>query len=175
MTLCYTGCNIQNNEITKRHLFDLNWKFSYGDPKDALEIKLEDSTWHNIDLPHDWSKDFNSGNSLNKNPFEDSIVDGWYRKHFEIPEKWDDKNISICFDGISNCYEIYINNKRLGKSVVEASTFKKAIDSFINIKGDNLIAIKISVPKEMNRMGKTNFGIYSNVWLEIKDSSNHKD
>ena len=79
-------------------LFDNNWKFFLGDVKGGEKPSLNDKTWRNIDLPHDWSIEKLAGQEADKviGPFSNEskgttatgyTVGGiaWYRKTLNQP------------------------------------------------------------------------------------------
>ncbi len=62
--------------------FDANWLFSKGDFAAAMMPAFNDSTWRQVNVPHDWSiegpfsAEFGSGNGYVPGGI------GWYRKYF---------------------------------------------------------------------------------------------
>jgi beta-galactosidase len=109
--------NFTHQESTKRkQLFDFNWKFFLGDTTSAKSKDFNDKNWRSLDLPHDWSIE---GKINSKNPtggaggyFPAGV--GWYRKTFQVPKEWKDKNISIYFEGVYMNSEVFVNGKSLG-------------------------------------------------------------
>ncbi len=67
--------------------FDANWLFSKGDFASAMMPAFDDSTWRQVNVPHDWSiegpfgADYGSGNGYAPGGI------GWYRKHFQLDAK----------------------------------------------------------------------------------------
>lgn len=168
------SCNGNNTEITQRQLFDLNWKFTYGNNNFASEIKFKDQNWRNLDLPHNWSEDieFSTINKKNKTGFEFPEV-GWYRKYFEVPENWQNKNISIDFEGISGQNDIYINGISIESLTKDIDSGQKLISPYLNYKGNNTIAIKVAnSSQEEENNSKPNLGIYKHIWLVIEVNDN---
>src|SRR5688572_10449219 len=88
--------------IERKQLFDEDWKFFLGDTATASAKDFKDAQWRQLDLPHDWSIE---GNINPKNPtgnaggyFPAGV--GWYRKKFNVPAAWKDRNVSIYFEGV---------------------------------------------------------------------------
>ncbi|MDR0464082.1 MAG: hypothetical protein LBG94_03085, partial [Treponema sp.] len=72
-------------------LFNQDWKFLLGDPKNAELEDYNDRTWKHIDLPHDWviHQPFDKGGD---EPWSEQSRQGyfiwkntgWYRKEFTL-------------------------------------------------------------------------------------------
>lgn len=54
---------------------------------------------------------FSNPYDLNQNSFY--IGYGWYRKSFEIPSDWEDKFISLDFEGVFQIMDIYISGEHV--------------------------------------------------------------
>ncbi|HSV99439.1 MAG TPA: hypothetical protein VLI39_04655 [Sedimentisphaerales bacterium] len=69
-----------------RVYIDLNpdWRFAKGDAANAMMAALDDSSWRQLDVPHDWSiegpfgSEYGSGNGYAPGGI------AWYRKHFTL-------------------------------------------------------------------------------------------
>ena len=46
------------NESDRSMLFNDGWKFLLGDPGGAESKDFDDTSWRSLDLPHDWSIEF---------------------------------------------------------------------------------------------------------------------
>ena len=165
------NCTVTSSDISQKQLFDLNWKFSPGNHDAANEIAFDDGKWIAIDLPHDWSSDpilkelpGNTGLESQSNKT------GWYRKHFEIPENWQGKKIGIEFEGISAHHEIFLNGISVKCSEKGTQNIKADLTPGLNTKGNNLIAIRIRIPSEPKLTPTSETGIFSHVWLVIKEA-----
>src|SRR5689334_5906925 len=97
--------------IERKQLFDNDWKFKLGDDSLARLSDFKDTGWRNLDLPHDWSIE---GKINPKNPtggaggyFPAGIA--WYRKTFRAPREWNEKSISVYFEGVYMNSEVFIN------------------------------------------------------------------
>ena len=170
MISCLMGCNGNGTGISQKKLFDLNWKFNYGNNKSSAEVDFMDQNWRSLDLPHDWSKDKELLRSINGTTNSNPLKIAWYRKHFEIPENWFNKNISIYFEGISDQTEIFVNGKSIDHFHEKSESYQKLISPYLNYKDNNVIAIKVSISKQTEGRSEAYLGIYKHVWLVIKDS-----
>ena len=127
----------------KRTNFDEDWKFHFGNASNPdkdfnysiatifsksgaavstpIDAKFSDSTWLNINLPHDWAVELPFENSKNFDVeshgykpvggFYPETSIGWYRKHFSVNKTDSQKRFEIQFDGIFRNATIWINGK----------------------------------------------------------------
>ena len=97
--------------------FDLDWKFTLGDPQDAQATGFNDGGWRDVDLPHDWSiegpYDRNAPTGGSGGYLPTGV--GWYRKHFTIATSARKGQVWIEFDGVYENSEIWMNGQSLGK------------------------------------------------------------
>jgi beta-galactosidase len=164
-------CTVTNDDAIQKQLFDLNWKFSLENHKSANEIVFNDFNWIAIDLPHNWSSDPLLKELPGKTALESqSNETGWYRKNFEIPENWQGKKIGIEFEGISEQHEIFLNGTPVKCSDKGTRNIKADLTPVLNSKGNNLIAVRIRVPSEPKLTPTSETGIFSHVWLVIKEN-----
>jgi len=94
-----------------RESFDFGWKFHRSDFSGAETPGFSDADWRTLDLPHDWSIeggfDENAPSSYCGAYLPAGI--GWYRRQFLIPDSYNDKKLTIEFDGIYQLSEVWIN------------------------------------------------------------------
>jgi beta-galactosidase len=152
-----SGREIQN--------FNFNWKFFKGDQPGAEKSDFNDSGWRILDLPHDWSiegpfsKEWASGTG-----FLPAGI-GWYRKTFEVPEKYRGRKTFIYFDGAYNNSEVWINGAYLGKRPNGYISFQYDLTAFLNYGKENVIAVKLDHTKFGDSRWYTGSGIYRDVSL----------
>ncbi|MBN2349581.1 MAG: DUF4982 domain-containing protein [Bacteroidales bacterium] len=153
-----------------KQLFDYNWKFVLGDPKDAQQPDFSDANWRVLDLPHDWSiegkvdENAPTGGSGGFLP----TGTGWYRKHFKIPVSARGKIISIEFDGVYMNSDVWINGQHLGKRPYGYISFYYDLTPYLK-EEDNVIAVRVDNSNQPNTRWYSGSGIYRHVWLRIKD------
>ncbi|WP_229130275.1 sugar-binding domain-containing protein [Ancylomarina sp. 16SWW S1-10-2] len=163
--LLMIGC--QSNQNRERELdFNFGWKFSLEHANDAYAVNLVDSSWRDVNLPHDWSIEF---------PF-DSIKGegctgylpgglGWYRKHFTLEGSADELTY-VLFDGVYNNSEVWLNGKRVGEHPYGYSPFYFDLTPYLNPAGkDNVLAVKVDHTRYADSRWYTGSGIYRNVKL----------
>ena len=94
---------------------DEGWLFYRGEPGTAMMPEFDDSNWHPVNLPHDWSvagpfsPDYGSGNGYAPGGI------GWYRKHFTIPASAQGKILRLDFDGVFRDSRVWVNGHFLGE------------------------------------------------------------
>jgi beta-galactosidase/beta-glucuronidase len=145
--------------------FNFGWKFHKGDVPDGQNPLLNENSWRTLDLPHDWSiegpfsKDFASGTGFLPGGI------GWYRKSFIIPSSENNCKIFICFDGIYNNSEVWINGTWLGKRPNGYISFQYDLTPYIKFGKSNLLAVKVDHSKFGDSRWYTGSGIYRDVRL----------
>jgi hypothetical protein len=97
--------------------FNSQWKFLQGDPVHAEEIAFDDSAWHAVTVPHDWSI---AGPVDQANPsgpaggfFPTGVA--WYRKAFSLSARDAHRHVYIVFDGVMANSDVWINGVHLGQ------------------------------------------------------------
>ena len=126
-----------------RDSFDFGWRFWKGDAPGAQEPAFADANWRTVDLPHDWSIE---------GPFAQSEPSGgaggyaptgigWYRKRFRVPASYQDRMVSIEFDGVYQNSEVWINGQYLGKRPFGYISFAYDLTPHLNWSGENVVAV----------------------------------
>ncbi|UII18964.1 glycoside hydrolase family 2 TIM barrel-domain containing protein [Fulvivirga ligni] len=123
---------------------DLNgsWKFKWvkgtkegPGPSEFQAANYDDSNWDNIRVPMSWEMDAryndptynNTGYPFkNEPPYaregyeEHGVVDhnatGFYRRDFDLPQSWKDKEVFIHFDGVYSAAVVWVNGQFVGYS-----------------------------------------------------------
>ena len=153
---------------TRRIDFNKGWKFKLDNSNDYHQVKVDDASWRQLDLPHDWSIEgkFRADNPATAGGGALPGGVGWYRKSFSIPLKERDNEVFIEFDGVYRNSEVYINDHLLGKRPNGYISFQYELSSFLhygNIK--NVISVKVDNSQQPNSRWYSGSGIYRNVWL----------
>lgn len=173
--LLFVGCSTKNVAVidaNRNQLFDKDWKFFLGDVDDANLPNFDDSSWRNLDLPHDWSIEsvpVQSNVSGNDGGYFQTGI-GWYRKDFIVPESLKNKKISVVFDGVYMNSEVFINGKSLGIQPYGYTTFYYDLTSEINWGGNNVLSVKVDNSIQKNSRWYSGSGIYRHVWMQVTDN-----
>lgn len=93
--------------------FNDNWKFYLGDASGAQTPAFDDSSWDQVNLPHDYSIDQKYSQKMEAESGYLPGGTGWYRKNFTVDESLKGKRISIDFGGVYMNATIYVNGKSL--------------------------------------------------------------
>lgn len=153
------------DQVRTEENFNSAWKFYLGDEDKAKEVNFDDAEWRQLDLPHDWSVE---------GSFSDKWASGtgylpagiaWYRKAFDVSADDKDREIAICFDGVYNNSEVWINGNYLGKRPNGYVSFQYDLTPFIKFGAKNIIAVKVDHTKYADSRWYTGSGIYRDVKL----------
>lgn len=155
----------------KKENFDFDWKFSKGDFQKASEKSFDDSTWEELDVPHDWSilDTFAKDNPTGRPGGFASGGVAWYRKHFTLDKKDDSSLVSIEFGGVYENSEVWINGHFLGKRPFGYISFNYDLSPHLNFEGENVLSVRVDNSKQPNARWYTGSGIYRHVWLVTTD------
>lgn len=170
--------------------FDREWKFFRGEPAaDKINSHVaacsacktggilgvagkiyEDGDWESVDTPHDYKL---SGNYSSDNHLFGGYLDsenGWYRKTFCLDEEIKDKQILICFEGVSPQAEFYINGSLVVRSFSAYSETLIDITDYVNFgkNATNVIVVHI-IGDKSDGWWYEGAGIYRHVKLYAKD------
>ncbi len=156
----------------QRLTMDFGWKFLLGDPANAQTLGFNADSWTAVDLPHDWSIfgpfDRNAPAGGGGGYLPTGI--GWYRKTFKVPDDYQNRNISIEFDGVYENSEVWINGHSLGKRPYGYESFVYDLTPFLNFdQRDNVIAVRVDNSLQPNSRWYSGSGIYRHTWLLISD------
>ena len=124
--------------------FNENWKFNLGDVSGANAEVFDDSSWENVNLPHDYSIDqeYTAAGEAESGYKLGGI--GWYRKSFEVGADLEGKTIRLDFDGVYMDATVWVNGHELGTHPYGYSPFSFDITDYLNYGGENSIAVKVN-------------------------------
>ena len=149
--------------------FDFDWRFSRSDPKGAESMKFDGSNWRKLNVPHDWSVE---------HPFDENFASstgflpggiGWYRKEFDVPADWADKEVSIEFDGVYRNSMVWLNGQLLGKRPNGYASFSYRLTPHIKARGKNVIAVRVAREEVADSRWYPGSGIYRHVKLVVTE------
>ena len=176
---------------------DKGWKFCFGhagDPKKdfgcgteyfnyltkACSIhnegpyvqKFDDSSWQEIQLPHDWVTTLQYAAEASHShgyktvgwKYPETSV-GWYRMTLKIGDEDLGKRLMLRFDGIFRNAQVWFNGFYMGTEPSGYATQIYDITPYVNYGGDNLICVRADASLEEGWFYE-GAGIYRDVWLE---------
>ncbi|MEV0398687.1 glycoside hydrolase family 2 TIM barrel-domain containing protein [Actinoallomurus sp. NPDC050550] len=162
--------------------FDTGWRFALANPEGitdptgayahAADPAYDDSSWRQVELPHDWS--------IERDPTPTGGTDagtgflqgglGWYRKTFTLPPSMAGKRISIDFDGVYMDSTVYLNGRQIANHHYGYTGFAADLTGSVHTDGStpNVVAVKVQ-----NRLPSSRWysgsGIYRDVHLTVTD------
>lgn len=150
--------------------FNKDWKFYFGTSDTAQNQNFDDSSWEDVDLPHDFSisQDFTISGEAESGFLPGGT--GWYRKSFIAPKSIEGKNIVLNFDGVYSDAYVYVNGTYVGEHHYGYTNFAFDITEYLHCDGEteNVIAVKAvnNIPTSRWYSGS---GIYRDVTLLVTD------
>ncbi len=142
-------------------------KFINCEVEDGYDTHLDDSSWQDVRLPHDWAVE---------NPFEESNSSGtgylpggigWYRIPFEVPASAKGCEVSLCFQGVYKRCQVWVNNYYLGSWANGYTAFSFPVTHALRFDRENLLAVRIDHKDLADSRWYTGSGIERPVSLKI--------
>ncbi len=154
-----------NNIETSEYYKSLNgtWKFHISKnpsqrPVNFYKRKFDVSKWENIEVPANWEcEGFDTAIYVNTTyPFWDIVKKrpeppvipqeynpvGSYRRNFEIPENWLNRDIILHFGAVKSAFYLWINGKKVGYGEGSKTPAEFDITKYVK-KGTNIIALEV--------------------------------
>lgn len=166
--------------------WNFGWKFKSGNTPAAEAVSTDDSSWADINLPHDFqiSQEWvepspderpdmtnqmaNVKSRLSPRGFKEMGI-GWYRKTVTPDASWRGKRVVIDFEGIMLVGDVYLNGRRIGGTEYGYLGFEADISKLLKYGEENVIAVKADTRKPENSRWYTGGGLYRDVTLVITD------
>ena len=176
---------LAKDQIPSKWYLSLNgaWKFKYfvnpeqADP-DFMQASFSDKDWDEIEVPSNWQlKGY--GQPIYTNiimPFpvdpprvpEDKNETGCYRRTFEIPADWNEKQLFLHFAGVQSACYVWVNGQRIGYSQGSMTPAEFDITEAVQ-PGTNQISVKVIRWSDGSYIEDQDFwrlsGIYRDVFL----------
>jgi beta-galactosidase len=163
--------------------FDENWLFAKGNISGAEQPAFDVSGWRTLDLPHDWSiEDLpNQTPDTVVGPFSRNSIGkaatgftvggtAWYIKKFTTAETWNNKIVTVLFDGVYMNSDVWINGHYLGNHPYGYTAFYYDLSNYLNPDGkENTLAVKVQ-NEGRNSRWYSGSGIYRHVWLSVTET-----
>lgn len=150
---------------------DQGWRFIATEAHGAAASTWDDSSWRQVDLPHDWSIE---GKTDPTAPAEGGggffpTGIGWYRKTFSAPEAWRGRSVRIEFDGVYRESEVWLNGQSLGRRPSGFAQFTYSLTPHLRVGADNVIAVRVDNSGQPNSRWYAGSGIYRHVRIVVAD------
>jgi beta-galactosidase len=149
--------------------FDFGWKFLKGDASGAEQPGYADTSWRDLDLPHDWSIE---------GPIDEHAPSGgpggymptgigWYRKRFTVPESYRGKVFVLEFDGVYENSDVWVNGQLLGHRPYGYIPFFYELTGKLNFGAENVVAVRVDNSEQTNCRWYSGSGIYRHTWMHV--------
>jgi beta-galactosidase len=151
---------IEGNLSSSSNYLSLNgkWNFHFTENPSKSEIDFyrndfNISDWNEIIVPGSWQlQGYDIPIYTNVNyPFRpvnppyipnDFNPVGCYKKIFEIPSEWKNRQVFLHFDGVKSAFYVWINGIEIGYSQGSATPAEFNITKYLN-KGSNTVSVKV--------------------------------
>ncbi|MBO4942121.1 MAG: DUF4981 domain-containing protein [Muribaculaceae bacterium] len=155
----------ERTKSSRYMLLNGNWKFNWVKspeerPVDFYRNNYDVSKWDDITVPSNWEM-HGYGTPIYTNvtyPFRNNppfiqprkgytVVDepnavGSYRRTFDLPSDWKDKEIFIHFDGVYSAFYVWVNGKKVGYSQGANNDARFDITKYVR-PGKNTVAVEV--------------------------------
>ena len=131
-------------------------------------LKLTGEYWATVQLPHDYIIDQDNEESQNNAHGYFRYDNGWYRKHFTLPEGCENKRVLLRFDGIAGVSTLYLNGCLLHHNFSAYNTFEVDISDLAYRDKENVLAVYVNT-QEYEGWWYQGGGIYRDVHLVITE------
>lgn len=133
------------------------WKFHWSRnilkrPVDFYRNDFDTSTWDLIKVPSDWQmQGYGVPIYVNVNypfkadppniPTEYNPV-GSYKRKFNIPENWTNREVILHFGGVNSAFYIWVNGQKVGYSQDSKTAVEFDITNYV-VEGENDVAVEV--------------------------------
>jgi len=160
------GCAAVQATTPDRVCLDKGWRTIADIQPTYTDRDFNDSRWKHINLPHDWSIQFNPDSTANTGN------DGGYLPGIRASYRYTLPVDSIMpgmymllIEGAYMNPAVWVNGEEVDSHTYGYTSFRVDITEFLE-KGDNTIAITIDNSRQKNSRWYSGTGLYRPVWLE---------
>ncbi|WP_010135340.1 beta-galactosidase GalB [Ochrovirga pacifica] len=163
-----SSSSLENQSVADMD-FNKGWLF-VRDTLQGEKTDLDDRYWRSLNLPHDWAIEGPFSNEHNARTGGLPVTgEAWYRKHFTIDKAYQNKIISIEFDGAMSNAKVWVNGNYVGERPYGYIGFEFNITPYVHFDKENIIAVQLH-PKDLAARWYPGAGIYRNVRLKINEN-----
>jgi len=152
-----TALTFTKNQSPNYYSLNGTWKFAWSKNPAARSAGFykpdyDVSGWDDIEVPSNWEmKGF--GKPIYTNvvypfppnpphiPHGNNPV-GSYRRSFEIPKEWQNKQVFICFDGVQSAFYLWLNGNIVGYSQGSRTPAEFNLTPYLQ-EGKNTLAVEV--------------------------------
>jgi len=133
---------------------------------------FDDSSWRQVNLPHDWAVEQVFDPKAEKQEGYRPRGIGWYRRMFKLDPADRGKNIELQFDGVATHCTVYFNGTEVAHNFCGYTSIYVDVSPMVRY-GDNINTIAVRVDADaMEGWWYEGAGIYRHTWL-VKRSPVH--
>ncbi len=171
VVLLLIGCNSTTQRTRVVEDFNNGWSFTLAENIEPAAPNCDDASWRKVNLPHDWSIEFDFNESAPATPGGGALDGGtgWYSKCFTLENDDSHKQIFIDFDGVYWNSTVWVNGTEVGFRPNGYISFRYDITDFLKFDSENTIIVKVDNSKQPNSRWYSGSGIYRNVRLTKTD------
>lgn len=168
------------------------WKFHYADnpqtaPADFHETTFDVQGWDNIEVPHHWQlQGYDKPHYTNVNyPFPvdpphvpNENPTGSYVREFHVSPDWLEEQVFLRFEGVDNCFHLWVNGKEVGFSKGSRMAAEFNISEHLH-SGKNTLAVRVYKWSDSTYIEDQDMwwlsGIYRDVYLLSRTHTHIRD
>ncbi len=173
LLICLSACNTGkpgNTDSQWDHSINFGWTFVRGDYPGAIEPGFDDSSWVQVDLPHDWAISgpfgpLKSGGKTGKLPWKG---EGWYRKSIDLKAEAEGKRLQFLFDGVMANPTVYLNGKKVGSWRYGYNSFMVDATEAARFGEANVLVVHADTREHGSRW-YPGAGIYRKIGMRLVD------
>lgn len=154
----------------KSQLFNFDWKFMLGDPKNAESISFDDSQWRKLTIPHDFQIEMPWDSLASRGRGFKAMATGWYRKSFQADESWKGQRVSLDFEGIMLTGDVWVNGQKIGGTDYGYLGFEADITDILKYDQPNVVAVRAYTGESGDSRWYTGGGLFRDVHLVVRPS-----
>lgn len=169
------------------------WKFNWvkkpaDRPLDFYKTDFDDRAWGTIPVPSNWEV---QGHGLPiytniKYPFPKNpphVPQEWnpvgsYRRTFELPASWNERETFLVFDGVQSAFYLWVNGRKVGYSQGSRTPAEFNITPYLKA-GRNVMAVEVYRWCDGSYLEDQDFwrlsGIYRDVHLQSRGKTRLRD
>jgi len=141
-----------------------------GENLPIVQPGFDDSSWRQVDLPHDWAVELPFDPKANYqhgfkaiDPAKGTNI-GWYRRTFDLPASDQGKTLWLEFDGVYRNSLVWLNGHCLGRHPSGYTSFMYDISKAARFGGSNILVVRADATRTEGWFYE-GAGIYRHVWL----------
>lgn len=146
----------------EQHTLNEGWHFLKGDYAVVADSVWKEATWTPVHLPHTWNTD-----AYVRKEYEQGK--GWYRRTFQIPDAWRDKQVYLKLEAASKAADVYVNGQSVGSHAGGYTAALYNLTPHLQPKGENVLLVQVDNARQDIPPISGDFtffgGIYRDAWL----------